>query len=265
MKQTSGRSTAFGLAALAIALSVPAMTVPALAHDKNLSSIGARTTLYIFGPELPFMFDVEGERLDFAWSDIKTYGRTGLGTLENGAGELIGLDGEYWVADPTDPVPRKLTGEITPSGVLTTFFPTDEETISTTVNLEALQTLLDQRFVDTGTFVYLFRATGTLNFVEYQLSGPVPNGEVLDMIIAGNSQEAATIGTQKYTAENMPVTILGIRAPAYLNTVLEVPYHIHFIADDRSALGHITDLQADDLKIEWTKVNAINLHMWDTK
>ncbi|MCP4319112.1 MAG: acetolactate decarboxylase [Hyphomicrobiales bacterium] len=61
------------------------------------------------------------------------------------------------------------------------------------------------------------------------------------------------------------MTLLGIRAPSYLNTVLEVPYHIHFLADDKSALGHVTDLQADDLLVEWSRVNAINLHMWDTR
>ena len=92
----------------------------------------------------------------------------GLGTLENGAGEVIGLKGEFWAADPTDPVPRKLTDETSPSGVMTSFFPTDKMTISTTVNLEALQTLLDERFVDTQAFAYLFSATGRLTFVEYQ-------------------------------------------------------------------------------------------------
>ncbi|MCP4319113.1 MAG: acetolactate decarboxylase [Hyphomicrobiales bacterium] len=116
----------------------------ASALDPQVTSIGARTTLYIFGPELPFMFDIEGERLDFAWTDIKTYGGTGLGTVENGAGEVVGLNGEFWIADPTDPVPRKLTGEITPSGIVASFFPSEKSTVSTTVNLEALQTLLDE-------------------------------------------------------------------------------------------------------------------------
>ena len=43
------------------------------------------------------------------------------------------------------------------------------------------------------------------------------------MILDGDSQKAVTIGTRKYTAQNIDVTLLGIRAPGYLNTVLEVP------------------------------------------
>ena len=253
--------------AVLVAASLPlfALCLPTdtAAHDTSVTSIGPRTSLYVFGPELPFMFDIKGKRLDFAWSDIKTFGGTGLGTLENGAGEVIGLKGEFWAADPTDPVPRRLTDEITPSGVLTSFFPTDKMTVSTTVDLEALQTILDAEFIDTEAYAYLFSATGRLTFVEYQLTGPLPNGEILDMILDGDSQKAVTIGTRKYTAENIDVTLLGIRAPGYLNTVLEVPYHIHFLADDKSLLGHVTALQADDLAVEWTRVNAINLHMWD--
>ncbi|WP_136659394.1 acetolactate decarboxylase [Nitratireductor sp. XY-223] len=237
----------------------------AAAHDQEVSSIGPRTTLFVFGPELPFMFDIVGERLDFRWADLVTYGNTAIGTLENGAGEVIGINREYWVADPTDPTPRKLTEEITPSGVVATFVPDQKYTVSTTVDLEALQTILDEQFVDTEAYAYLFRISATLDFVEYQLSGPVPNGEILAQIDAGDSQKAATIGTQKYTANDVPATIVGLRAPGYLNTVLEVPYHIHFLADDRSMLGHVTDLQADDLAVEWTRVNAVNIHMWDVK
>ena len=259
----AGKGISRYISAVSLALLALGLPKSVGAHDSSVTSIGPRTSLYVFGPELPFMFDIEGGRLDFAWSDIKTFGGTGLGTLDNGAGEVIGLKGEFWAADQTDPVPRKLTDEITPSGVLTSFFPTDKTTISTTVDLEALQTLLDEQFVDTQAYAYLFTATGRLTFVEYQLTGPIPNGEVLDMIQAGDSQKAVIIGTKKYTAQNIDVTLLGIRAPGYLNTVLEVPYHIHFLADDKSALGHITALQADDLAVEWTRVNAINLHMWD--
>ncbi|WP_419914283.1 acetolactate decarboxylase [Hoeflea sp.] len=234
-------------------------------QDQEVTSIGARTTLFVFGPELPFMFNVEDERLDFRWSDLATYGNTAIGTLENGAGEVIAVKREYWVADPTDPTPRALTEEITPSGVVATFVPDRKYTVSTTVDLEALQTILDEQFVDTEAFVYLFRISATLNFVEYQLTNPVPNGEILAQIDAGNSQKAVTIGTQKYTAIDVPATLVGLRAPGYLNTVLQVPYHIHFLADDRSMLGHVTDLEADDLTVEWTRVNAVNIHMWDTK
>ena len=119
------------------------------------------------------------------------------------------------------------------------------------MDLEALQTVLDDVFADPGTFIYLFRAKGTLASVEYQLAGPLPNPKSRRQVAAGDRQAALTIGTQKYTATDVPVTMIGLRAPPHFNTVLQMPYHIHFLADDRSIL--------------WTKVNAVNIHYWDVR
>ncbi len=252
-------------APLVATLLLLAQTGLAPAHDSEVSSIGARTSLYVFGPEIPFMFEVDGQVLNFRWSDLRSYGDTAIGTLTEGAGEVIGVDGEYWVADATDPVPRKLTDEVTPAGAVVSFFATDSFRIDNPVDLGALQTVLDDVFADSGTFIYLFRARGTLASVEYQLAGPLPNPEIRRQVEAGDSQAALTIGTRKYTATDVPMTMIGVRAPPHLNTVLQVPYHIHFLADDRSVLGHVTALETDDLTIEWTKVNAVNVHYWDVR
>lgn len=252
------------IAVLAI-LALLTNTGLAPAHDGEVSSIGARTSLYVFGPEIPFMFEVDGQALNFRWSDLRSYGDTAIGTLTEGAGEVIGVDGEYWVADATDPVPRKLTDEVTPAGAVVSFFATDSFTINNLVDLAALQTVLDDVFADPGTFIYLFRARGTLASVEYQLAGPLPDPEIRKQVAAGDSQAALTIGTRKYTATDVPVTMIGLRAPPHLNTVLQVPYHIHFLADDRSILGHVTALETDQLTVEWTKVNAVNVHYWDVR
>ena len=213
-------------------LAIPVLAVLALltktdivpAHESEVSSIGARTSLYVFGPEIPFMFETDGQALSFRWSDLRSYGDTALGTLTEGAGEVIGVDGEYWVADATDPVPRKLIDEITPAGAVVSFFAADSFMINNLVDLNALQTMLDDVFDDSGTFIYLFRAMGTLASVEYQLAGPLPNPEIRRRIEAGDSQAALTMGTRKYTAADVPMTMIGLRAPLHLNTILQVPY-----------------------------------------
>ncbi len=235
------------------------------AHDGETSAIGARTSLYLFGPEMPFLFEVNGQKLNFAWSDLRSYGDTGIGTLTDGVGEVIGVDGDFWAADSTDPVPRKLTDEVTPSGAVVSFFPRHQFTIQNTVDLNALQTVLDDVFVDTDAFVYLFRATGTLRFVEYQLTAPPPSPDMIEQIRVGNSQAAMTAGSKRYSATNVPMTMVGLRVPPHLATVMQAPYHIHFLADDRSSLGHVTALDSVDLTIEWVKVNAINVHYWDVR
>ena len=154
---------------------------------------------------------------------------------------------------------------MTPSGAVVTFKPEHSFTIDKTVDLDQLQAALDSQFVDTNTFVFMFRAHATLESVEYQLAGPRPTNEITEGIESGESQKAVTIGTPKYTAKNVEATLLGIRAPLYLNTVFEIPYHIHFLADDRSVLGHVTALEASNLEVGWTQTEAINVRYWKHK
>ena len=253
------------LACLASFLVLLHPATDALAEDDDISAVGPRTTLFLFGPQLPFMFDIKGQRLDFRWSDLAPYGNTGLGALENGSGMVIGIDREFWVADETDPVPRPLTEETTPSGLVATFIPDNSVDIEASLDLQALQAILDDAFGNTGTYAYMFRLTGIVDALAYQLTSPPPGGAVIEAIAEGDSQAAMTIGTEKFLIENQAVTLIGLRAPAYMNGVLQVPYRIHFIADDKSALGLVTDLLADNLKLEWTRVDAINIHMWDVK
>jgi acetolactate decarboxylase len=222
-------------------------------------------TLRVFGPELPFMFPTSQKVKDFSWSQLIASGDTGIGTISNGAGEVMGIDGAFYVATADDPTPQPVTDEQTPTGAVVTFVPQKTLTLTSSVDLAGLQSTLDKQFVDTDTYVYMFKAHGTLSSVEYQLAGPKPTGEILDGIRSGKSQQAVTIGTAKYTAKNVTGTLVGIRAPAYLNTVFEIPYHIHFLADDKSLLGHVTALEATGLDIAWARSEGISLRYWDTE
>jgi alpha-acetolactate decarboxylase len=229
------------------------------------SGLNGGPTLNVFGPELPFMFPTSEKVKDFSWSQLIASGDTGVGTISNGAGEVIGIDGAFYVATAGRPTPRPVTNEQTPTGAVVTFVPQKTLTLTSPVDLARLQSVLDKLFVDTDTYVYMFKAHGTLSSVEYQLAGPKPTDEIRDGIKSGMSQQAVTIGTPKYIAKNVPGTLVGIRAPTYLNTVFEVPYHIHFLADDKSLLGHVTALEATGLDIAWARSEAISLRYWGTE
>lgn len=224
-----------------------------------------RVTLNVFGPELPFMFKVKGGAKDFAWSDLIAQGDVGVGTISQGEGEVIGVGGAFYVADAANPKPRLVTNEMTPSGVVITFAPQKKLRLAGPLDLAGLQDALDKKFVDTETFVYVFKAHAMLSYVEYQLAGPRPTRQIKEGIESGKSQEAVTMGTSKYKASNIAATLVGVRAPAYLNMVFEIPYHIHFIADDKSILGHITALKAAGLEIEWARTDELKVRYWNGK
>ncbi len=257
MKSRTRNATPFRFAACLAALL--AVSSPLKAAEKD------EVTLHVFGPELPFMFHVTGGAKEFAWSDLMGWGDAGVGTLTEGIGEVIGIGGAFYVADPADPTPRPISDEMTPTGAVLTFASQQFLEIRGPVDLAGLQDALDRTFVDTDTFVYVFKAHVMLSSVEYQLAGPRPSGEIMAAIESGNTQEAVTIGTQKFRAENVAATLVGIRAPLYLDTVFETPYHIHFLADDKSRLGHVTALEATDLEVGWARTKAINVRYWDPK
>ncbi|MEM7135762.1 MAG: acetolactate decarboxylase [Myxococcota bacterium] len=222
-------------------------------------------TLHVFGPELPFMLPGSRTMKQFAWSELMASGDAGVGTITGGGGEIIGFDGKFFAAVPDDPVPHTVSDELTPTGVVTTFTPEHSMTVPGTLDLAEFQAALDRAFERTETFVYVFKARAHLELVEYQLAGPNPSKDVVEEIRAGRSQEAVTIGTPKRVLRDVDATLLGIRSPGYLNTVFEVPYHIHFLADDKSALGHITRLQATDIEVDWAHARSVNVRYWSTE
>lgn len=177
---------------IAIGLVVLGSTEPsALAHDPTADGT---LTLFLYGPELPFMFPTSSPAKDFAWAELMAAGSTGIGTVAGGQREVLGVGGEFFIAEPDNPTPRP--DEMTPSGAVITFEPDHTLSIKGPVDLETVQNALDAEFVDTDTFVFMFRAHGTLATVEYQLAGPRPGVSVIEGIESGESQKAVTIGTK---------------------------------------------------------------------
>ena len=80
------RSAIASLAVFAWWLAGPLGVSPASSAEED------RITLHLFGPELPFMFEVTGGAQDFAWSELLDWGDAGVETVSQGAGEVIGVD-----------------------------------------------------------------------------------------------------------------------------------------------------------------------------
>lgn len=244
---------------LSVVIGLSCVGLPVLSHETS------PVTLHVFGPELPFMFKTSEMPQDFSWAEIVSWGDAAVGTIEKGHGEVIGFDNEFYVADPDNRTPRPVTKEMTPTGVVVKFVPEQSFDIGSITDLGEFQDALDATFVDTETFIYVFRARATFRQIEYQLEGPGQSSEMRSLIAVGQSQRAMTVGSTRYTVKDVPATLIGIRAPQYLNTVFEIPYHIHFLADDKTSLGHIVDLEASDVAVEWVRTDALDLRYWDKK
>ncbi|MGB6005490.1 MAG: acetolactate decarboxylase, partial [Ornithinimicrobium sp.] len=112
-----------------------------------------------------------------------------IGTVNGGAGEVLGVDGEFYVATADEPTPQMVSDEQTPTGAVAIFEPQESGTVAVATDLDAFQDALDEEFgtTDTETSVWIFTATVTLSSLEYQLEWPTPNDEVTDEISEGKS------------------------------------------------------------------------------
>jgi acetolactate decarboxylase len=162
--------------------------------------------------------------------DIATllrHGDLGLGTVDYLDGELIVVDGQAWSARVDGSLRRVPGDERTPFAVVTPFRPDVEITVSKPHDHEALLTVIDGR---AGEGAEAVRIDGLLDVH----ARSVPRQEPPYRPLAEVVQEQHV-----FNLRGMEGTLVGFRFPTAAAGV-EVPgYHLHAIAADRSAGGHV--------------------------
>jgi len=162
--------------------------------------------------------------------DIATllrHGDLGLGTVDHLDGELIVVDGEAWSAR-VDGSLRRLPGdERTPFAVVTPFRADVEMAVDEPLDYDALLALIERNAHDPA---HAVRVDGILDVH----ARSVPRQEPPYRPLAEVVQEQ-----QVFDLEGVQGTLVGFRFPTVAGGV-EVPgYHLHAIAADRSAGGHV--------------------------
>jgi acetolactate decarboxylase len=162
--------------------------------------------------------------------DIATllrHGDLGIGTLDHLDGELIVVDGEAWVASVDGSLRRVAGEERTPFAVVTPFRPEIEVTVEKPHDHEALLAVIDGR---AGEGAEAVRVDGVLDVH----ARSVPRQEPPYRPLAEVVQEQHV-----FDLRGIEGTLVGFRFPTAAEGV-EVPgYHLHAIAADRSAGGHV--------------------------
>jgi acetolactate decarboxylase len=163
--------------------------------------------------------------------DIATllrHGDLGLGTVNHLDGELIVVDGEAWSARVDGTVRRVADDERTPFAVVTPFQPDTELAVDEPLDHDELLALIDRHA--SGPAAEAVRIDGTLDVHARSVPRQEPPYRALAEVVG----EQQVIGLTAIEA-----TLVGFRFPTVAAGV-EVPgYHLHAIAADRSAGGHV--------------------------
>ena len=167
---------------------------------------------------------------DLTFAELAEHGDLGLGTVDALAGEMIAIDGEFFLADVDGAVRAIGPAERTPFAVVTAFEPTVEATLGAGLDHEALLARLDALApADTASFAV--RIDGRFESVRAR-SVPAqhrPYRPLAEVVADQHVFELADIEG----------SMVGFRFPAYVEGIEVAGYHLHFISADRRRGGHV--------------------------
>jgi acetolactate decarboxylase len=178
---------------------------------------------------------------EMAFMELKRHGDFGLGTFNELDGEMIALDGKFYQVkfDGTAyPVQDSMK---TPFSVVTFFEPDESFTIDAGMNYEQIKTYLDQR-IPTENIFYALRIEGIFKYMKTR-SVPAQEKPYRHLVDVMKHQSI-------FEFHDVKGTIVGFRAPPFVEGINVPGYHLHFITEDRKAGGHVLECEVQHVGVQ---------------
>ncbi|ABN56758.1 MULTISPECIES: acetolactate decarboxylase [Methanoculleus] len=167
------------------------------------------------------------------FDELARHGDFGIGCGDRLDGELIGVDGE-WYLIRVDGRAYPVDGDATTPFAAATFFDSDMTVaIDEPMNLAALESRVQAELPSKNLF-YAIRVDGTF---PHLVTRSVPAQEKPYPRLAD-----VTANQTVFTLENVTGTAVGFWTPDLAEGINVPGYHLHFITDDRTAGGHVLDM-----------------------
>jgi len=174
------------------------------------------------------------------FKQLHEHGDIGLGTFNSLDGEMIGLDGEFYQIK-TDGIAYLVNDSMQTPFVVMTFFDSDETLIvSESMNYTELESYLDNKLTTKNSFIAI-KMDGVFNYVKTR-SVPRQDKPYQPLVEVVENQSI-------FEFHNIEGTMIGFRTPDYMKGVNVPGYHMHFINKERTAGGHLLNVQLEDTKI----------------
>ncbi|KIX01927.1 alpha-acetolactate decarboxylase [Rhinocladiella mackenziei CBS 650.93] len=179
-------------------------------------------------------------------------GNQGLGTFVRMDGELLLLDGKVYqlqaegqirVADPMDQIPYAVS----------TYFEPQHTLNATLENKDAIDTVLE-RYNDHASNLFMsYRIEGLFR----RLKCRTVKGQEYE------NQPLSELGKKQFVADYVDIegTIIGFRSPQAWQGFFVAGEHMHFINKDKTAGGHVLELESREVRIGIATVNNIHIEL----
>lgn len=183
-------------------------------------------------------------------SKFLSKGNQGIGTFVRMDGELVSLDGTVYQLQSEGRVKEASHEDQIPFGVTTNFVPQSTKTVSLP-DKNAIDKELDSFNSHSKNLFMTYRITGTFKRVKARtVKGQEYKGQPLSEL--GDKQFVNTYS-------DIEGTIVGFRSPKSWQGFSVAGEHLHFLAKDKSAGGHVLELEAEN--VEMGMATASNIHV----
>ena len=169
---------------------------------------------------------------DLTFGELAAHGDFGLGTLQQLDGEMIAVDGVFYVARVDGRVSTILPETRTPFAVVIPWRDEGGMTLDAVPTIQALGAAID-RAVPPGDTILAVRVDGRFARIQAR-SVPRQSPPYLPL---------ARVAEQQVVFEwhDLDATLVGFRCPASVQGYDLVGYHWHVLSADRTKGGHLLD------------------------
>lgn len=188
--------------------------------------------------------------------ELLQHGNLGLGTFNALDGEMIVSEGvvhQFRSGGLAEAVPGSLK---TPFACVTYFEPEKTVSIDSPMGKIEFEKLVDSLIGNNNLFASI-RFRGTMKRVDTRTvfcqCQPYPH--MLEVV-----KKQPT-----FTMENVNGTVVGFRTPIYMQGVNVAGYHLHFLSEDQTKGGHITDYVVQSGKLEVASISDLEVALPRTK
>jgi acetolactate decarboxylase len=212
--------------------------------------------LYQYGEADSFLAGLY-EDSTFSVSQIARHGDFGLGAPNMLDGELIVYQGKAYQTKANGKT-TLLSQQAKASLLLVTFFKADTSFYITSANnkKEAFEQI--DRYLNKRNAAYVIKISGSFGLVKTRAFPPVEKKPYLPLAQMLDKQHF-------FTFSNTGGVLAGYKLPPYLNGVSIADYHFHFLSDDKTMGGHMTEFAGKSLKVKIAELHTFEMRLPQTE
>lgn len=171
-------------------------------------------------------------------SSLLSQGSMGLGTFQGLDGEMIVLDGKCYQASVDGTVEEVAGSMKTPFASVTDLMVDINAPIHNVNNYTVLQSqILDALGAGSGFALIVIHGNFT-HLTVRSVPGQVEPYPPLPAVVQNQT---------KFELSGVTGTLVGFYSPAYIGTVDQAGFHMHFLSDDHESGGHVLDAEMTDV------------------